>query len=132
MMDMWANRISTQKVPDGTAHTLHVGETYWVDPSEKKPGCFAIMHWMTTWSVGSTVWGINTDYIARLGLSQSDHLRFNYQLGCNFRSHHQGGANFVFADGHVDFLEDAISPALFANLGDRNDGRIGDSYSGVP
>jgi prepilin-type N-terminal cleavage/methylation domain-containing protein/prepilin-type processing-associated H-X9-DG protein len=131
MLDMWANKINPGKVPDGTANTLHVGETHWADPESNQSGCYGTMHWMTTWSVASTVWGINTDYVARLGLSPSEHLRFNYQLGCNFRSRHPGGAHFVYADGHVDFLTDDIDAALFANLGDRNGGRIGSYYEGT-
>jgi prepilin-type N-terminal cleavage/methylation domain-containing protein/prepilin-type processing-associated H-X9-DG protein len=131
MMDMWANKISTGKVTDGTANTLHVGETYWEDRESNKSGCFATMHWMTTWGVASTVWGINTDYVARLGLSRAEHIRFNYQLGCNFRSRHPGGAHFLYADGHVEFLADDISDRLLANLGDRNGGRVGDFYEGT-
>ncbi len=131
MMDMWANKISTSKVSDGTANTLHVGETHWAEPGSNQPGCFATMHWMTTWSVASTVWGVNTDYVARLGLSPSEHLQFNYQLGCNFRSRHSGGAHFLYADGHVEFLANDISDALLANLGDRNGGRVGDFYEGT-
>jgi prepilin-type N-terminal cleavage/methylation domain-containing protein/prepilin-type processing-associated H-X9-DG protein len=131
MMDMWANKISVAKVLDGTANTLHVGETYWVDKDSNEPGCYSTNHWMSTWSVASTVWGINTDYVARLGLSKTEHMNFNYELGCNFRSRHPGGAHFLYADSHVEFLTNDISPALLANLGDRNGGRIGDYYEGT-
>ena len=131
MMDMWANKISTSKVPDGTANTLHVGETYWVDRTTNQSGCFSTNGWMYTWGVASTVWGINTDYVARLGLSATEHDRYNYQTGCNFRSRHPGGAHFLYADGHVEFLNNDISPALLANLGDRNGGRVGDYYEGT-
>ncbi|MCC7475300.1 MAG: DUF1559 domain-containing protein [Pirellulales bacterium] len=132
MMDMWANKISVGKVPDGTANTLHVGETCWVARETNKSGCFSTNNWMSTWSVASTVWGINTDYVARLGLSFSEHDQYNYQTGCNFRSRHPGGAHFLYVDGHVEFLNDDISDKLFANLGDRRDGRVGDNYNGVP
>jgi prepilin-type processing-associated H-X9-DG protein len=131
MMDMWANKISTAKVIDGTANTLHVGETHWVDRDTNQSGCFSTNGWMYTWAVASTVWGINTDYMARLGLTKTEHNDFNYETGCNFRSRHPGGAQFVYADGHVEFLTDDISPRLFANLGDRNGGRLGDFYEGT-
>jgi len=131
MMDMWANKISVAKVPDGTANTLHVGETHWVDRALNQSGCFSTNGWMYTWGVASTVWGINTDYVARLGLSPTEHDRFNYQTGCNFRSRHPGGAHFLYADGHVEFLANDINPALLANLGDRNGGRVGDYYEGT-
>jgi prepilin-type N-terminal cleavage/methylation domain-containing protein/prepilin-type processing-associated H-X9-DG protein len=128
MMDLWANKISTGKVPDGTSHTLHVGETHWVDPESNQSGCFANMHWMTTWAVATTVWGINDDYMARLGLTPAEHAENNYLIGCNFRSLHPGGAHFLFADGSVTFLTDDTNDRLLANLGDRKDGRLGDFY----
>jgi prepilin-type N-terminal cleavage/methylation domain-containing protein/prepilin-type processing-associated H-X9-DG protein len=131
MMDMWANKISTGKVPDGTSNTLHVGETHWVDAEANRPGCFDTMHWMSTWAVASTVWGVNTDYIARLGLTSAEHLQWNYETGCNFRSRHPGGAHFLYADGHVELLTDDIGDALLANLGDRNGERVGDYYEGT-
>jgi prepilin-type N-terminal cleavage/methylation domain-containing protein/prepilin-type processing-associated H-X9-DG protein len=130
MLDMWPNKISTKKVTDGTSKTLHVGETHWADPGLNQPGCFTRMHWMSSWSVGSTVWGINTDYLATLGLSRTEHDTLNYLTGCNFRSRHPGGAHFLMADGSVDFLADDTSDRLLANLGGRNDGRLGDAYEG--
>jgi prepilin-type N-terminal cleavage/methylation domain-containing protein/prepilin-type processing-associated H-X9-DG protein len=131
MLDMWANKISFKKVPDGSANTIHVGETYWEDKETNKSGCNSTNNWMSTWSVASTVWGINTDYVARLGLGPTEHERFNYQTGCNFRSRHPGGAHFLYVDGHVEFLNDDINQRLFSNLGDRKDGRVGDYYEGT-
>jgi prepilin-type N-terminal cleavage/methylation domain-containing protein/prepilin-type processing-associated H-X9-DG protein len=130
MLDMWANKISLKKVTDGASHTLHVGETYWEDKDSNRPGCNSTNGWMNTWSVASTVWGINVDYVARLGLSSTEQERFNYQTGCNFRSRHPGGAYFVYVDAHVEFLTDDVDMKLFSNLGDRHDGRVGDYYEG--
>lgn len=131
MLDMWANKMNPGKVPDGTSNTLHVGETYWVDRTSNQSGCFSTNGWMWTWGVASTVWGINTDYVARLGLSNTEHQQYNFQLGCNFRSRHPGGAHFLYADGHVEFLTNDISDSLLANLGDRNGNRVGDFYEGT-
>jgi prepilin-type N-terminal cleavage/methylation domain-containing protein len=127
MLDMWPNEISTQHVPDGTSHTLHVGETYWVDKDSRQNGCTNQMNWMSSWSVASTVWGINENYIARVPALASD--ANNWAAGCNFRSRHTGGAQFLMADASVTFLEDNISPTAFANLGGRDDSRIGEEYS---
>ena len=110
---MWANKMNVKKVTDGTANTIHVGETYWEDNETNRSGCNSTNGWMYTWSVASTVWGINTDYVARLGLSASEHEQYNYQTGCNFRSRHPGGAHFLYVDGHVEFLTDNIDMKLF-------------------
>ena len=64
-------------------------------------------------------------------VSVGEHDQFNYQTGCNFRSRHPGGAHFLYADGHVEFLNEDISDKLFANLGDRNGGRVGEFYEGT-
>ncbi|WP_168565694.1 DUF1559 domain-containing protein [Crateriforma spongiae] len=41
-----------------------------------------------------------------------------------FSSNHPGGCNFVFADGSVRFLSEAIEPELLRQLGHRADGEL--------
>jgi prepilin-type N-terminal cleavage/methylation domain-containing protein/prepilin-type processing-associated H-X9-DG protein len=47
-----------------------------------------------------------------------------------FKSMHPGGANFLVADGHVQFIKASISPQAYNALGSRNGGEIisADSY----
>ena len=47
-----------------------------------------------------------------------------------FKSSHPGGANFLLADGHVQFLKASISPFTFNSLGSRAGGEVisSDSY----
>ena len=47
-----------------------------------------------------------------------------------FKSHHPGGANFVFADGSVRFLKQSIAMTTYCALGSRNGGEVvsSDSY----
>jgi prepilin-type N-terminal cleavage/methylation domain-containing protein/prepilin-type processing-associated H-X9-DG protein len=127
MLDMWPNQLATKHVPDGTSNTIHVGETYWAEPGSQQSGCSNHMHWMSSWSVASAVWGINLDHIAMAPQTAQDD--YNWAAGCNFRSLHPGGAQFLFVDGSVRFLEESISPAALSNLADRADGRIGDEYT---
>lgn len=41
-----------------------------------------------------------------------------------FASHHSGGAMIAFADGHVHFLAESITPEILQQLGDRADGEL--------
>jgi prepilin-type N-terminal cleavage/methylation domain-containing protein len=41
-----------------------------------------------------------------------------------FSSRHPGGANFLFCNGAVRFVKDAVHPLVYQHLGNRNDGEI--------
>jgi prepilin-type N-terminal cleavage/methylation domain-containing protein/prepilin-type processing-associated H-X9-DG protein len=110
MLDMYPNKISPRQVTDGASKTIHVGETHGVNSNGD--GCEDHLNWMSSWAVSSTVYGINARNVGR-----------TWQDGCNFRSYHSGGAYFVFVDGSVHFLSEAIDLWTFGYLGDRNDDR---------
>jgi len=110
MLDMFPNDISLSKVKDGASNTLHVGETHGVNSNGD--GCQDYMQWMSTWAVASTVYGINARNVGT-----------TWQDGCNFRSYHQGGAQFVLVDGSVHFISEVVDLRTFAFLGSRNDGQ---------
>ncbi len=110
MLDMYPNDISLKKVKDGASNTLHVGETHGVNSNGD--GCGDYMQWMSTWAVSTTVYGINAQNVGK-----------DWQAGCNFRSYHLGGAQFVFVDGSVHFISQAVNLRTFAYLGARNDGQ---------
>jgi len=46
----------------------------------------------------------------------------NWNVSWGFKSFHTGGANFVFADGSVKFLSQAIDHRTYQYLGGRSDG----------
>jgi prepilin-type N-terminal cleavage/methylation domain-containing protein/prepilin-type processing-associated H-X9-DG protein len=56
---------------------------------------------------GSTTWNTRASYAAR-----------------GFKSRHPGGANFLFADGHVQFLKASINPQAYNSLGSRMGGEV--------
>ena len=47
----------------------------------------------------------------------------NWNISWGFKSNHTGGANFVFADGSVHFIEQNIDHRTYQALGCRNDGQ---------
>ncbi len=116
MLDMFPNKIRTKDVTDGTSKTLHAGETHWSERLTEN-GCHEQMQWMSSWCVASSVWGIN-----------AGDATGNWWGGCNWRSRHPGGANFVNVDGSFQFLDDSISLVVLANLSARNDGNTSETF----
>ena len=51
----------------------------------------------------------------------------NWAVADGFKSHHTGGANFVFCDGSVHFLSQSIDMWTYQRLGCRNDGKVVDA-----
>ncbi len=49
--------------------------------------------------------------------------RFSYSAR-GFKSSHPGGANFLFADGHVQFIKASINPITYNALGSRSGGEV--------
>jgi prepilin-type processing-associated H-X9-DG protein len=47
---------------------------------------------------------------------------FNWNTSAGFKSRHPGGAQFVFADGAVHFIDENIDYHNYQRLGDRRDG----------
>lgn len=129
LLDMHPNEYETGDVPDGTSNTIHVGESYWAEPAtgasrQQLSGCSDHMQWMSPWASATAVWGINSDHLATA--PETGRPGYNWAAGCNFRSLHPGGSQFLFADGSVRFLDETISPGALANLSGRNDERLGE------
>jgi prepilin-type N-terminal cleavage/methylation domain-containing protein/prepilin-type processing-associated H-X9-DG protein len=56
------------------------------------------------------------------------HNANNWNVSFGFKSRHSGGANFVFADGSVHFLNQGINHQTYQYLGCRNDGQVPGEY----
>jgi prepilin-type N-terminal cleavage/methylation domain-containing protein/prepilin-type processing-associated H-X9-DG protein len=109
-----ATAIKVRDVADGTSNTLFVGEQK-IDP--KPGGSVAVgtfVAWMEPYSLGTCVYGIN---------APRDVVTYGYYHQ-GFGSYHAGGANFLYADGSVHFVDETISLMLFAYLGTRNQGEV--------
>jgi prepilin-type N-terminal cleavage/methylation domain-containing protein/prepilin-type processing-associated H-X9-DG protein len=53
----------------------------------------------------------------------TQHSKRNWNVSWGYKSNHPGGANFVFADGSVHFIEQNIDHRAYQLLGCRNDGQ---------
>ncbi len=96
-------------ITDGSSNTLLAGECDFMPagtPSTEGP--VWAYGYLYNWT--GTYYGINK----RDGSSDA-------KFGA-YRSQHTGGANFVMADGSVQFLRDSIDPMTFAKLGTRAGG----------
>ncbi len=122
--ESWA--ASLAQITDGASNTIAMGEV------RQYCGAYLRMGWMhedgvwvaTTGPINSATCpgeqGIPIDNGISLNNCQS---LFAWNVAHTFKSPHKGGATFVFCDGSVHFLNEAISYVTYQELGDRRDGQ---------
>lgn len=121
------SKIRMRDITDGTSNTLMVGEReaksntrrrdgIWVGTNGSKDNFFdSIGHGYAIAPTGSSDAGIRV------------RTKINYDgtsENVAYSSFHQGGAQFVLADGSVRFLSENMNEENFAWLGQRNDGQV--------
>ncbi len=116
------NCVKLRDVTDGTTNTIMAGEFNYQmeDYLWNATSCAAL--------AGDVRWGLARWAPAypgvSLGTTEGD---FNVNLAANlttWRSDHPGGAQFLLADGSVQFVSESVDADLLDNLAARADGEI--------
>jgi prepilin-type N-terminal cleavage/methylation domain-containing protein/prepilin-type processing-associated H-X9-DG protein len=105
----WMTSTPFGEVSDGLSNTILAGETI---PKH----CTYNGAYNQNFPMAGTQIPINTM------LETKDGVDSEWWRGCGFKSKHNGGANFVMADGSVHFIGDTIDYKLFNEMGTRSGG----------
>jgi prepilin-type N-terminal cleavage/methylation domain-containing protein/prepilin-type processing-associated H-X9-DG protein len=128
MFDCTTNQIvRLSSVTDGTSNTISAGESLPAQRADNNVWQYSANADGTTVPINYPT-PVNCDIAGGFGTS-------NWQSRCSyantgFKSHHPGGANFVFVDGSVHFLKQTIAMPTYCALGSRNGAEVlsADSY----
>ena len=113
------SHIAARDVTDGVAHTIYLGEKP-CDPSD--------LGWIsgTRATLRNTGTPINATplVLAPAGSAKESSAAAGDLLVGGFASSHPAGANFLFGDGTVRFVDQGIDMEIYQQLGDRADGKL--------
>jgi prepilin-type processing-associated H-X9-DG protein len=134
--------VRSRDVPDGTSHTIFVGEKIHDDYGLGwMSGTRATLRNTGTVINQTAAYKPSADPWAKVfgaGTEEEDQGQGGEGEGAakgeagpksklevgGFSSQHPGGANFVFGDGSMQFLSETIDVPLFQQLGHRDDGKL--------
>jgi prepilin-type processing-associated H-X9-DG protein len=115
---------SIASVTDGMSNTILVGEVLpWQDNNNEMYGHTGIGSG-TTIPINFFTGQYNTGSNPCGGFGTCNFQCRESYSARGFKSSHPGGANFLLADGHVQFLKASISPFAYNALGSRNGGEV--------
>ncbi|HEV3236361.1 MAG TPA: DUF1559 domain-containing protein [Gemmataceae bacterium] len=123
-------KIRFSMITDGLSNTLMVGEAL---PAENSDIAFSGRNWANFDGgnqMATTITPINYNtgglWLGDCSNPLKDYTNWNVSFG--FKSRHSGGANFVFGDGSVHFLNQGIDVRTYNLRGCRNDGQVFGDY----
>jgi len=113
-------KVTLASVTDGTSNTIAAGE---VLPAQRADNN------VWEWNNGGYGTTVPISYPSPLSCTIAGWGSSNWASRCaytntGFKSHHPGGANFVFADGSVHFLKQTINMLTYCGLGSRAGGEV--------
>jgi len=111
------SRVRLADVIDGTSNTLMVGERTTFEDPPNAP-------FYGTWSGALPE---VEEEIARI-MGHAEHPPNEFEHPEDFGSFHPGGAQFIFADGHVRFVPETIEVAIFQALATRAGGEVAQDF----
>lgn len=113
-------RVNSASFTDGLSNTIALGETIGDYHDHFHNGHWG--HFNGGNAHVSTIVPINYVTDKRVGCTSNLQRSFqNWNLSWGFKSYHTNGANFVFGDGAVKFINQSIDHRTFQLLGCRND-----------
>jgi prepilin-type N-terminal cleavage/methylation domain-containing protein/prepilin-type processing-associated H-X9-DG protein len=114
------SEIKPDQIRDGTSYTIMLGEKY-LNPDHYYTG-------LEIYDNENLYTGFNNDNF-RSASAPPIRDRRGLSDQYSFGSAHVGRCNFVFCDGSVQTIGYDVDPAVFANLGNRQDGQTVDKTS---
>ncbi len=105
--------IGFKDIPDGTSNTIVMGET--------KPH-YSEFGGLWTFNVPTTLFSLKLNSAFLKNAEKTNTVSWLNAQG--HASYHTGGAQFVFGDGSVRFLSEAIDYPTYCLAGDRADGKV--------
>ena len=124
----WANsKVRMRDITDGTSNTLLVGEKSDFDGTGKWPGQWVGNRYSqcghcSQHSVFSLVGTVDFQINEHTGIAGG------WAENISYSSRHEGGAQFLLADGAVRFLSENIDSGTYLNLGSKADGNVIGEY----
>ena len=113
--------VTMSQITDGASQTLMVGESSYPGRYGKRPPVWAGMLGLTNLVVFETEFRVPIN----CGMKGRGHQFWvkAFRNSCA-TSFHPGGAQFLFGDGHVQFLSETIDDRTYRYLGSRSDGEV--------